>query len=207
MAYTPSLSTTPGRPGFSVSFRHPLKLDSKGRRGLKMRRGLGTDDKATASALVEQMNQLLQDEVWWTVAKHHEALQVFDQRIVDAFYDDIQAGMTDSFGSRNRAIPLPAKAEGYARTLFVGTTGAGKTSLLRHLIGSDPEHDRFPSASAAKTTVSDIEIIPAAGDFRAASFRPRSKIASSMRARRCGTSCRKTRWRIVFSITRISASV
>ena len=39
MSYTASLSTTPGRPGFSISFRHPLKLDSKGKPGLKMRRG------------------------------------------------------------------------------------------------------------------------------------------------------------------------
>lgn len=60
------------------------------------------------------------------------------------------------------------KAEGYARTLFVGTTGAGKTSLLRHMIGSGPELDRFPSTSTAKTTVSDIQVIPAAGEFRAA---------------------------------------
>ena len=168
MAYTASLSTTPGRPGFSVSFRHPLKLDSKGKPGLKMRRGLGTDDRAKAEAFVAQMNRLLQDEAWWTAAKHQEALQAFDQRIVDAFYDGIQAGVADSFETRNGIIPLPGKAEGYARALFVGTTGAGKTSLLRHLIGSDPELDRFPSTSTAKTTVSDIEIIPAVGEFRAA---------------------------------------
>ncbi|MBB0037748.1 hypothetical protein D7S83_26405 [Ralstonia pickettii] len=114
------------------------------------------------------MNQLLQDKAWWTVAKYQEALQAFDSRIVDAFYDSIQAGIADSFETRNGVIPMPGKAEGYARTLFVGTTGAGKTSLLRHLIGSDPELDRFPSTSTAKTTVSDIEVIPAEGTFRAA---------------------------------------
>lgn len=168
MGYTASLSTTPGRPGFSISFRHPLKLDSKGKPGLKMRRGLGTDNKAKAEALVAQMNLLLQEEIWWTSAKYQEALQAFDQRIVDAFYDGIQAGVADSFETRNSVIPLPGKVEGYARILFVGTTGAGKTSLLRHLIGSDPELDRFPSTSTAKTTVSDIEVIPAAGEFRAA---------------------------------------
>ncbi|EPG2415386.1 hypothetical protein QEK82_000304 [Stenotrophomonas maltophilia] len=135
---------------------------------MKMRRGLGTDDKVRAEVLVAQMNLLLQDKIWWTAAKHHEALQAFDQRIVDAFYDGIQAGVTNSFETRNSVIPLPGKEEGYARMLFVGTTGAGKTSLLRHLIGSDPELDRFPSTSTAKTTVSDIEVIPAAGEFRAA---------------------------------------
>ena len=168
MAYTASLSMTPGRPGFSVSFRHPCRLDSKGKPGLKMRRGLGTDDKAKAESLVAQMNQLLQDEVWWTTAKHLDALQTFDTRIVNAFYDGIQAGVTDSSETRNGVIPMPGKQEGYAKALFVGTTGAGKTSLLRHLIGSDPELDRFPSTSTAKTTVSDIEVIPAEGAFRAA---------------------------------------
>ena len=167
MAYTASLSTTLGRQGFAVSFRHPLKLDSKGKPGLKMRRGLGTDDKVKAESLVAQLNQLLQDEAWWTIAKLQKAQQTFDSRIVDAFYDGIQAGMVDSFVSRNSIIPLPGKEQGYARALFVGTTGAGKTSLLRHLIGSDPDLDRFPSTSTAKTTVSDIEVIPAEGEYRA----------------------------------------
>lgn len=167
MAYTASLSTTPGRQGFAVSFRHPLKLDSKGKPGLKMRRGLGTNDKAKAEDLVAQLNLLLQDEAWWTIAKLSEAQKTFDSRIIDAFYDGIQAGMADSFVTRDSIIPLPGKEQGYARTLFVGTTGAGKTSLLRHLIGSDPELDRFPSTSTAKTTVSDIEVIPAEGEYRA----------------------------------------
>ncbi|MGE0497322.1 MAG: hypothetical protein AB7O72_05770 [Ramlibacter sp.] len=181
MPYTASLSTSPGRPGFTISFRHPLKFDSKGKAGLKMRRGLGTDDRVKAETLVAQMNQLLQDEGWWTMAKHQEALQAFDQRIVDAFYDGIQAGVADSFETRNSVIPLPGKVEGYAWTLLVGTTGAGKTSLLRHLIGSDPELDRFPSTSTAKTTVSDIEVIPAAGKFRAAvTFFPETVIQANV---------------------------
>ena len=132
-----------------------------------MRRGLGTDDKVKAESLVAQLNQLLQDEAWWTIAKLQKAQQTFDSRIVDAFYDGIQAGMVDSFVTRNSIIPLPGKEQGYARALFVGTTGAGKTSLLRHLIGSDPDLDRFPSTSTAKTTVSDIEVIPAEGEYRA----------------------------------------
>lgn len=167
MAYTASLATTSGRPGYNISFRHPCRLDSKGKPGLKMRRGLGTDDKAKGEELVAQMNALLQDEAWWTVARYQDALQAFDKRIVDAFYDSIQAGVRDSYEIRNDVISVPGKADGYAKVLFVGTTGAGKTSLLRHLIGSDPDQDRFPSTSTAKTTVSDIEVIPAEGSYRA----------------------------------------
>lgn len=167
MAYTAAKSPTQGRPGFNISFRHPRRLDSKGKPGLKVRRGLGTTDLAEADALVAQMNELLADEIWWTAAKHQEAVRRFDRRIVDAFYDGLQAGVPNSCALRDAVIAMPGKDEGFARILFVGTTGAGKTSLLRHLIGSDPDADRFPSTSPAKTTVSDIEVIPSDGPFRA----------------------------------------
>lgn len=133
-----------------------------------MRRGLGTSDAAEADSLVIEMNQLLADEAWWNTTKYQEALKKFDKRIAEAFYDGLQASSPDSNAIRDGAIPLPSKEAGYARVLFVGTTGAGKTSLLRHLIGSDPDLDRFPSTSTAKTTISDIEVIPAEGKFEAA---------------------------------------
>lgn len=132
-----------------------------------MRRGLGTAVVSEADALVAQMNELLGDESWWTAAKMEEASRRFDSRIVSAFYDDLQAGMPDPSRVRDGFIPLPDKTQGYARVLMVGSTGAGKTSLLRALIGSDPDRDRFPSTSTAKTTISDIEVIPSAGPFRA----------------------------------------
>lgn len=168
MAYTASLSATPSRPGYSISFRHPCRNDSKGKAGLKMRRGLGTDDRAAAELLVAQMNILLSDDAWWNYERYADAAAQFDQRIVDAFFDSIQAGMPDSYEVRNGVITIPGREDGYAKAMLVGTTGAGKTSLARHLIGSDPEKDRFPSTSTAKTTVSDIELIPAPGAFRAA---------------------------------------
>ena len=63
---------------------------------------------------------------------------------------------------REAHIRLPnAEQDGYSRVLFVGTTGAGKTSLFRQLIGSDPDDDRFPSTAPAKTTIADIEVIQA----------------------------------------------
>lgn len=72
-----------------------------------------------------------------------------------------------SRAQRERIIPLPGHEEGYARVMLVGTTGAGKTTLLRHLIGTDPHRDRFPSTSTAKTTTADIEIVTAEGPFEA----------------------------------------
>ncbi len=69
--------------------------------------------------------------------------------------------------TRDSVIPLPGRDDGYSRVLLVGTTGAGKTTLLRHLIGSDPNRDRFPSTSTAKTTIAEIEIVTAPGPYQA----------------------------------------
>ena len=167
MAYTASKSPTKGRPGFSISFRHPLRADTKGKPGLKVRKGLGTQDAAHADVLVAQMNEILADDSWWNAGRYDHALLKYDRVVVDAFFDGLQAGAPNSARLRDEVIPLPGKDQGYAKVMLVGTTGAGKTSLLRHLIGSDPEKDRFPSTSTAKTTVSDIEVIPSDGPYRA----------------------------------------
>jgi hypothetical protein len=164
--YTASKSRS-NRPGWSVSFRHPLRNDARGKPGLKMRRGLGTTDEATADRLLEEMNALLSDPSWWNAAKRAEAEREFSGVVASAFYDEIQAGRDDPEALREALIPLPNADDGYARVLFVGTTGAGKTSLLRHLIGSDPDRDRFPSTAPAKTTIADIEVVQAPGDYEA----------------------------------------
>ncbi len=64
---------------------------------------------------------------------------------------------------RDEAIPLPSRDDGYATVMLVGTTGAGKTTVLRQLIGSD----RFPPTSTSRTTTSDIEIVTAEGSYEA----------------------------------------
>lgn len=165
--YTASKSRTQGRPGWSIGFRHPLRHDTKGQPGLKMRRGLKTVDAGEADRLVAEMNTILSDTSWWNVTKRAEAQRTFAEVIVAAFYDEIQAGRPDSWAVRDDHIPLPTESDGYSRVFFVGTTGAGKTSLLRHVIGSDPDEDRFPSTSTAKTTTSDIEVIQAEAGFSA----------------------------------------
>src|SRR5579864_1292923 len=166
-AYTASKSRS-SRPGWSISFRHPLRNDSRGRPGLKMRRGLSTTDEIEAETMVGEMNTILGDQSWWNAAKRQEASLRFSKPVIEAFYDEIQAGRQDSESLRESHIPLPNKDDGFSRVLFVGTTGAGKTSLLRQLIGSDPDEDRFPSTAPAKTTIADIEVIQDEGDFEAA---------------------------------------
>ena len=160
--YTASKSPTRDGTGWIISFRHPLRKDPRGKQGRKVRRGLGTSDETRAQALVDEMNILLGDAAWQTIAKRPDAERRFDPVIVRAFYDDIENAPSNTSEIRNEALPLPSAAEGYAKVLMVGTTGAGKTSLLRHLMGSHPDRDRFPSTSASRTTVSDIEVITGA---------------------------------------------
>ena len=156
------------RPGWSVTFRHPLRKDARGKLGRRVRRGLGTTDDAEAERLVAQMNVLLKDETWWHASKRIEATLKFSAPIVAAFYDEIQAGRQDPESLREEIIPLPTVEDGYSRVYFVGTTGAGKTSLLRQMIGSDPDKDRFPSTAPAKTTIADIEVTQSDGPYKAA---------------------------------------
>jgi energy-coupling factor transporter ATP-binding protein EcfA2 len=165
--YTASKSRSEGRSGWAVTFRHPMRKDAKGKQGLKVRRGLGTPENAEADRMIEQMNELLSNDEWWSLGRREEAERRFSQPIVSAFYDAIEEGKFDSRLVRDQELPLPTQDDGYARVLFVGTTGAGKTTLLRHLIGSHPEKDRFPSTSTAKTTISDMEIVLGGTDFRA----------------------------------------
>lgn len=157
------------RPGWSITFRHPRRKDARGKFGLKVRRGLGTSDDTKADQLVEQLNELLADQSWWTLNRRTEAAQQFDSIVVNAFYDGIEVGKVKSKDQRDLMLPLPTPDDGYARVMLVGSTGAGKTTLLRQLIGSDHTRDRFPSTSTAKTTTADIEIITTpAGPFKSA---------------------------------------
>ncbi len=159
-------SQSQGREGWCALFRHPLRRDGDGR-PKRVRRGLGTRDGGEADMLVEQLNHLLQDESYWTLAAKDRAFQDFDNRIVSIFYDEIEARAEDPWESRASAILLPGRDDGYTLVQLVGSTGAGKTTLIRQLIGSDPKHDKFPSTSTAKTTVFDTEIVLRPGPYEA----------------------------------------
>src|SRR5690349_17689807 len=167
LAYV-ATKTRSSRPGWSVIFRHPLRRDTRGKPGLKVRRGLNTTIDHEADSLVAELNSLLSDRAWWSADRRGDAERLFKPQIVSAFFDGIEVGASDSAQLRERHIPLPSHDEGYARVLMAGTTGAGKTTLLRHGIGSSHEADRFPSTSTARTTIAETEIITAVGPYKAA---------------------------------------
>ena len=168
--YTASLSQTQNRAGWSIIFRHPARHDdATGKPGVRVRRGLGTRDETEAQELRNQLNELLAEPRYWDPTARAEAEDRFDKRVVDIFYHGMMPEQQDYSAVRDALIPLPdSKTSDYRRALFLGTTGAGKTTLVRQLIGTDPERERFPSTSTAKTTVADTEVVLADGPFRVA---------------------------------------
>ncbi len=167
--YTASLSQSQGRTGYSLIFRHPVRQDeSTGKPGLRIRRGLGTRDEREAERLCKELDILLADPQFHHVAARADAERRFDSRVVDIFYDKMVPEEVDYLALREQEIPLPpTDPDGYRRVLFLGTTGAGKTTLVRQLVGTDPVKERFPSTSTAKTTIHDTEIVSAEGPWRA----------------------------------------
>lgn len=163
--YSASLSKSQGRSSWSMIFQHPLRYNSMGKPGLRVRRGLSTTDEEVAKKLVHQMNELLSDESYWSPSQKERALNRFDHKVASAFYDKLVPESKNSWDLRDEFIPIPGVDDGYIRALLIGTTGAGKTTLVRQLIGTDLVTERFPSTSAAKTTIADIEIIMASGIF------------------------------------------
>ena len=94
----------------------------------------------------DELNVLLANASYHDPAARAEAERRFDPRVVSIFFDKMVPEETDFAALRDAAIVLPESAPaGYRRVLFLGTTGAGKTTLVRQLIGTDPNKERFPS--------------------------------------------------------------
>lgn len=167
--YIASLSKSQGRAGWSVIFRHPVRVDAAtGKNGVRVRHGLRTRDEAEAKHLVGQLNELLAQPQYHDAAARGAAESRFDERVVEIFFYKILPEETDYRAVRNDFIRLPdSKNDGYRRALLLGTTGAGKTTVGRQLIGTDPETERFPSTSTAKTTIHDTEIVLAPAPWKA----------------------------------------
>lgn len=140
-------------------FRHPARLDLSGKVGRRVRRGLGTTDETEADRLVAQLSELLADSDFWDPTARQRAEEHFDARVVDIFFDGIEGRRLNFQQIRDEALPLPDAELDYRTVLLLGTTGAGKTTVVRQLLGTDPETERFPSTSTAKTTVADTELI------------------------------------------------
>lgn len=82
------------------------------------------------------------------------------------------------FGLREMVLPGPSQTTGYRTVLVVGTTGAGKSTLIRQFMGTGDD-EPFPATSASKTTVAETEILLAPGAYYAvATFMPLVEVRS-----------------------------
>jgi hypothetical protein len=169
MAFKASKVRDKGREHYAVIFRHPVRLDRTGRVGRRVKKSLRTSSVEEADRLVAELDVLLANEEYWTYSARGTAEGRFDSRVVSAFFDDMAPTVqgASSLARRDSLIPLPSGEQGYLSVALLGTTGSGKTTLVRQLIGTDPIAERFPSTSTAKTTVADTEIITAPGPYRA----------------------------------------
>ncbi len=166
--FTASVRENPGRQFLIVDFRHPLKNDTNNRRGKKIRKGLGTADRAEADRLVAQLNDLLRDESLHSVGARPEAARRgVDERVLEIFYAELESTATSAKALREQELPLPERDSGFSRFLLLGVPGSGKTTVDRQFTGSHPKHDAFPATSVNRTTTFPIETICRDGDYTA----------------------------------------
>lgn len=154
-AYKASAKQNPGRKGWNVQFRHPLRNDNNNKPGKKVQKGLGTEDQHEAEKLVKQLNELLANPTLNRV----DASKRYDGKIVEIFYSEITPLIEIPVELREKKLPLPKHEDGYARVGLLGVPGAGKTTLLRQLIGTNPKTERFPSTSTNRTTTFPTEVV------------------------------------------------
>lgn len=95
--YVASKSRSQGREFYSIIFRHPVKKDSKGKSGLRIRRGLGTSDPKEADELISQMNELLKENLLWKIDAKHVAEKLYDPIVVSAFYSVLEKPIVMKF--------------------------------------------------------------------------------------------------------------
>lgn len=167
-SYTASAKQNPGRKSWLVEFRHPLRTDGTNKAGKKTRKGLGTTDATRAQLLVSQLNELLASRSLWSLGAKPEAAKRYEPEVIEIFYGEIEPRASEARPLRDKLLPLPARTDGYAKVVLMGVPGAGKTTLVRQLMGTHPENERFPSTSVNRTTTFPTEVVLHAGDYCAA---------------------------------------
>lgn len=179
--YTARLDTHPGRPGFLIEFRHPGVLDNLGKPGRKTRRGLATNDPQEANKILSDVSALLADPELHSPIARKLSKSKYHAKAVEIFYDAFIRNSDSGKKRREKALPLPAPNGLYNEIALVGSTSAGKTTLLRHLSGSDNTSDRFPATSGSRTTTFPLEMIVQESPFRAVlSFLSESEVYATV---------------------------
>lgn len=118
---------SPMRKGWSIMFQHPFKKDERGRSHPFVKRFMYTEQHDEIDILVEEMNELLRVQDFWTSTAKGRAKARYDERVVNAFYNDIEKKTSEQIDSE------------YEYVHVIGEQGSGKTSLIRQLLGIKKE--------------------------------------------------------------------
>jgi hypothetical protein len=178
-SYTARLVTNPGQPGFLVEYRHPGIPDRHGY-GRKVTRGLKTRDKNDAEEILADLNKILADKNLRELGARKIAAARLHAKAVEVFYD-VYAREDAGAKRRERVIPLESSDRSAPVVALVGNTSAGKTTLARHIIGTDPLTERFPATSGNRTTLFPFEVVVEDGKYRAAvSFRSETETEQAL---------------------------
>ena len=145
-----------------MTFRHPVVLDKSGKYGKKIHKGLGTRNESVAKKLVNELNELLANDSYWELSKKSYALNKFTESIVEMFYSPMEEQVITEKEILDNNILIPSREQGYKKSLLLGPSGVGKTTLLRLMAGTIKEG--FPSTATCRTTTCNQEII--CGDFK-----------------------------------------
>lgn len=163
MNIKPIAKLSPGRKKWCVLFRHPKLSDANGK-PRRVRYGIGTENREEAEKILADLNSLLGNEDLWTPGAKEIAARNYHPTAVACFYDGLETKIVDPWLKREEVIELPK--EGFSIVQLTGPIGAGKTTLVRQLIGTDSE-ERFPATSKSRTTIFDTEIICSPGHYHA----------------------------------------
>lgn len=157
---------SPGRKKWCVQFFHP-KISNAAGKPKRVRYGIGTENREEAEKILSDLNAILANEELHPPGAKEIASRTYHYHptAVACFYEGIEAKIVDPWIKREEVIELPK--DGFSIVQLTGPVGAGKTTLVRQLIGTDPEKERFPATSNARTTIFDTEIICAPGGFHA----------------------------------------
>jgi hypothetical protein len=160
----PIAKLSPGRKKWCVQFFHPRISNAAGK-PKRVRYGIGTENREEAEKILADLNAILANEELWSPGAKEIASHTYHPTAVACFYEGIEAKIVDPWIKREEIIELPK--DGFSIVQLTGPVGAGKTTLARQIIGTDPEKEKFPATSNARTTIFDTEIICAPGDFHA----------------------------------------
>jgi hypothetical protein len=121
------------RKGWCVLFQHPFQTDKNGQKYPIVKRYL-CDEQEEVDVLVEELNELLRIEEYWTSTVKGRAKARYDQRVVNAFYDEVDEPDT----------PTVNKSPDAYQISLIGEAQSGKTSIVRAVFGIHPAREKFP---------------------------------------------------------------